>query len=59
MKELIKIYTALVVFVFLLFSFTLWEIDASKWQENVRFLFAYLLFILTFVSILIKKLNKK
>ena len=59
MKELIKIYTALVVFVFILFSFTLWEIDASKWQENVRFLFAYLLVILTFVSILIKKLNKK
>jgi hypothetical protein len=59
MKELIKIYIALVVFVYLLFSFALWQIDASQWEQNVRFLFSYLLFILTFVAILIKKLNEK
>lgn len=58
MKELIKIYIALVVFVYLLFSFVLWQIDASKWQEQVRFLFAYLLVILTLVAVLIKKLNE-
>ena len=59
MKELIKIYIPLVVFVYLLFSFALWQIDASQWVEQVRFLFAYLLVILTFVAILIKKLNEK
>ena len=58
MKELIKIYIGLVVFVYLLFSFVLWQIDASKWQEQVRFLFAYLLVILTLVAVLIKKLNE-
>lgn len=58
MKELIKIYIGTVVFVYVLFSFALWQIDASQWEEKVRFLFAYLLFILTFVSISIKKLNE-
>ena len=58
MKDLIKIYIALVVFLYLLFSFVLWQIDASKWQEQVRFLFAYLLVILTLVAVLIKKLNE-
>jgi hypothetical protein len=59
MNEFIKIYIALVVFVYLLFSFSLWQIDASQWEEQVRFLFAYLLVILTLVAVLLKKLNEK
>lgn len=58
MRELIKIYIALVVFLYLLFCFVLWQIDASQWQEQVRSLFAYLLVILTMVAVLIKKLKE-
>jgi|LakMenEpi03Aug12_release.lakeMendotaPanAssembly.Ray.scaffolds.fasta_scaffold3485477_2 hypothetical protein len=58
MKEVIKIYIALVVFVYLLFSFVLWQIDASRWEEDVRFLFAYLLVLLPGVANLIYNLNK-
>ena len=58
MKEVIKIYIVLVVFVYLLFSFVLWQIDASQWEENVRFLFAYLLVLLPGVANLIYNLNK-
>lgn len=58
MKELIKIYIGLVVFMYLLFSFALWQIDASQWEGQVRFLFAYLLVILTLVAVLIKKLKE-
>ena len=58
MKEFIKIYIGLVVFLYLLFSFVLWKIDASQWEEQVRVLFAYLLVILTLVAVLIKKLNE-
>lgn len=57
MKEFIKIYIELVVFVYLLFSFALWQIDASQWGDNVRYLFASILLILTGVAGLIKKMN--
>ena len=61
MKELIQIYIGVVVSLYLLFSFVLWQIDASQWEEHVRFLFAYFLFILPLVAVLfflLKKLNE-
>jgi hypothetical protein len=58
-KEIIKIYLLLVFFCYLLFSFTLWQIDASQWEENTRFLFAYLLVLLPGVSDLIYNIKKE